>query len=172
MARLMKVKLFTLLVIIVAGLNAPGYAQPVLTQITGEGVCTAVEQSASSAPPSATTDPPESLAAAESAQSTAEPSPQAAEPPLSKQATIKLLQTSMGRVLEVENEYIAARGTAAQVQDKKTGEVGYFLDYGSAGTISVIFNVDQGGQVEARLTIVDNRYPGHRYEYTCEKKPS
>jgi hypothetical protein len=178
------ISLFLLLI----GTNTFAQAQPILTQITGEGTCSPIENQnpTPSAPvPAAASESPDIAAepadkpraAANVLQQSAEPaSPPTAprsRPPASQRAQVKLIQTAFGqRVLEVVNEYIEARGLAVQVQYKDSGEVGYFLDYGSAGSISVIFNVDDSGKVRARLVIVDDRYPGHRYEYICRKESS
>jgi hypothetical protein len=183
----MKPTLLISLFLLLIGANPFAQAQPVLTQITGEGVCSPVAQPVPAAPAPAAASSEASAAAAESpdkdprgsrysqrpAEPASSPTAPSARPPASQRAEVKLIQTAFGqRVLEVVNEHIEARGMAVQVQYKDSGEVGYFLDYGSAGSISVIFNVADSGKVRARLVIVDDRYPGHRYEYICEKKSS
>ena len=102
----------------------------------------------------------------------------------SKKATINLLQTGSGfRVLKVETEEFIARGPAAQAQEKKTGRVAYFLGYGNAGSIAVVFRRSPRGEVKSKLYITKTmrdpetkRSEGQeeselvRYEYDCVKK--
>lgn len=72
-----------------------------------------------------------------------------------QRARVKLLQAGAGfRILEVETEKFKARGPAAQVEEKTTGHVLYFLDYGSLGSISVDFAITPAGKPKARLIIV------------------
>ena len=103
----------------------------------------------------------------------------------SKKADVKLLQSSSGfRLLEVETEEFIARGPAAQSQSKKTGRVAYFLDYGSVGSIAIVFRVTRSGEVKSKLivtkTLSEDEAPDTeseqesgvkavRYEYDCVK---
>lgn len=106
----------------------------------------------------------------------------------SKKATINLLQTGSGfRVLKVETEEFIARGPAAQAQEKKTGRVAYFLGYGNAGSIAVVFRRNSRGKVKSKLYINKTAHDPEtqrserqeepeskpeqvRYEYSCVKK--
>jgi len=73
----------------------------------------------------------------------------------SQRATLRLLRTGSGyRLLEVENEKYKASGPAAQVENKETGEVSYFLAFGDRGTINARFSVTPAGTVKARLHII------------------
>ena len=93
----------------------------------------------------------------------------------SKRATVKLLQSASGfRILEVENERHKGRGPATQVEDKETGHVGYFLDFGGRGSIVVEFWVEDGKALKSKLFITKAPQAGESeptlYEYDCEKK--
>jgi len=101
----------------------------------------------------------------------------------SQRAKLRLLRTGSGyRLLEVENEQYKASGPAAQVENKKTGDIAYFLAFGDRGTINARFSVTPAGQVKAKLQIVafprkeaqgdppsDIPPEGWSYEYDCVK---
>lgn len=82
-----------------------------------------------------------------------------------QQARVKLLQAGAGfRILEVETEKFKARGPAVQVEEKTTGHVLYFLDYGSLGSISIDFTLTPAGKPKARLIIVKQTRTGELAE--------
>ena len=143
---MLRLILVLLLTLGVAASGTVAQERPLLTQITGEATCT----------PEPTGQPDQ-----------AQPQTTAAQPP--QLAKVKLLQTAMGRILEVENENIKARGRAVQVEDKRTGRVGYFLAYGGDGSISIIFGFTPNDQITAKLVIVGDANPTERYEYKCKK---
>lgn len=73
----------------------------------------------------------------------------------SQRASLRLVRTGMGtRLLEVETEKYRARGPAAQVEHKETGEMSYFLAFGDRGAISARFKVSPAGAVTTKLEIV------------------